>query len=172
MFSWYKILAVVVVFISVFFTTLNPTYLFEPRNVTNYTYEKYETSLFTYEIIAYPAFVNVTSAFEESIIIGIANDPDNMGFGMIPAGSRGKRVIRTDNNDIVKAKVRINKFGNISKLLDIRDTSFILNQNESHSVNVHLKTEGSTPFGVYRGEIDLIIIKPKYKGLEFLLAVI
>ncbi|MBU0530622.1 MAG: hypothetical protein KKC05_03020 [Nanoarchaeota archaeon] len=165
---------IVIVATVIYINTISSFNLIKPLDgVDNMTYEKYENAIFTYEIIRYPSHVNVTQHyFNDTIIIGIMNDPDNLGFGIVPAGSGGRRFIKIENDDPVKARIKTVVFGNISEFITISYSDFILDANESKNYAVGLQTNENTIQGNYTGEIDLIVIKPKYKNLEPLLSVI
>jgi len=166
------IIIISIISIAIYFIALNSP-LIEPLDqLANKTYEKYENSIFTYEVIRFPTFVDIIDFTDDDLTIGISNDPYNLGFGIIPVGSMGKRVIRVDNNETIPSKVKIMKNGNISSFLEIGEDVFVLGMNETKSVDVQLKTGEDTEIGTYTGVIDLIIVKPKYKGFEFLLGVV
>jgi len=171
-FEKYNIISVIIIIIFViflYFSVLSPNIIDRSEYVENKTYEKFENYAFTYEVTRYPSFVNVSSNMDETLVIGITNDPYNLGFGIIPQGGSGKRLISLENDEDVKAKIKIEYVGNITEIMEISNTNFVLMPNESVKIPVMIKTDPDTPIGNYTGEIDLIIIKPKYNSLEFLL---
>lgn len=151
-----------------YFSLLSPVFSLAQSDIDNKTVKVYENSIMRYEIIKYPSNVTVFSVGkEDDIVVGLTKDPDNLNFGIIPEGGSGKRFVRLYNNKEIASKVKIVTFGNISDLITIGTNNAIIGRNDSIGIDLILDASAGT--GNYTGEIDLIIIEPKFNGLEVLL---
>lgn len=129
--------------------------------------ETHSDIFFNYEIIRYPASVEITGLSEEVPTIGFNIDPDKLAFGML-LGEDGtsKRQINLTNRYDRPARVTIEVYGNIKPLLVFSKNHFILD--EKTSLEVIADTTDQAP-GNYSGEVDVIIQRSKYGLLNSLL---
>jgi len=134
----------------------------EPENITSEkTTSNYSNLLFDYIIIRYPTNVEIFS-YNENSSIGIATDPWNLNFGVIPGnGSFVRRYIGISNSKEKYNKIYIKSYGNITPFLNFSKNYFRIKENESTAIEVGLYTD-SADFGNYSGEIDVIIKLPRY----------
>ena len=168
-----KLKIAVVVVVLIIICTLCALFLFNgpppPKDfVMNRTFETHENLLFVYEMTRYPSDVEVTNP-EEDILLGVTVDPWNLGFGIIPKGSYERRFLNLVNLEENNVKVGINPYGDIAPMISFNKNNFILRANESITVDVILRTTNTTVTGNYTGEIDIIIVKPKYDFLYHIL---
>jgi hypothetical protein len=145
-----------------------------PREfVTNRTSETFESFLIKYEITKYPTSVNIVYP-EKNISVGLIGDPWNLNFGRVPAGkiiTGIRRFILLTNNAKENVKIKFKVYGNISPLVSFSKNDFILKPNQNLTIDVILHVSENVPVGNYSGEIDVIILKPKYNFVKFLLGV-
>jgi len=119
---------------------------------------------FVYQTTRYPANVEIiqTKPEEQGISIGIAVDPWNLNFGILPVGSNGRRFIDLSNLQDRAVKVKLEVYGNISPMVSFSKNNFILRKGKNSTVDIMARTTTETIPGNYTGEIDVILKKPKY----------
>jgi len=136
--------------------------------VSNQTIAEYSDIFFSYKIAKYPSGVNVTSE-KINPTIGFVTDPWNLNFGIIPTGGYGERHLNISNPGKSKVRVNFNVYGSIKPMISFSKNNFILEPNESVYVDIVLNTTVVNEPGYYTGEIDVIIKKPNFSFLYFLL---
>lgn len=126
--------------------------------------ERSEDLFFVYQITRYPASVEIiqTRPEEQEILIGISVDPWDLNFGIVPAGSAGRRFVDLSNLQDSDVKVKFEVYGNISPMVSFSRNNFILKKGENSTVDIVVRTTRATLSGNYTGEIDTILKKPKY----------
>ncbi len=142
-----------------------------PRQfVSNQTFEKYSDPFFDYEITRYPSNVEIIlPQSKEKLTIGFVTDPWNINFGIIPVGSYGTRHLTITNSEKNKVRVNMKVYGNIKPLISFNKNNFILSPNGSVYIDVFLNTTEKTQPGNYTGEIDVMVKKPKFDFLDWIL---
>jgi hypothetical protein len=156
------IIIVALIIGGIFFLLQGPP---EPKEfVENRTFETFENLLFKYEITRYPSNVSIVSQTGENVTVGIVTDPWNLNFGRIPIqediyGTRRFVILTNKEED---AKVEFKAYGSISPLVNFSKNNFILRTDENVTVDVTIQMSKDINPGNYLGEIDIVIIKPKY----------
>ena len=160
-----------VVIISVIFVIIYSwNYPSVPKEfVTNETFERATGIFFDYETTRFPSNVEIVLPQEEGMKIGFVIDPWNLNFGIIPTGGNyGTRHIILVNSEDRNVRVDINVYGTIKPLVSVSQNNFILQSGKSVTVDIYLNTTNSTKPGNYTGEIDVVIKKPRYSLLSWL----
>ena len=126
--------------------------------------EESEDLFFVYQTTRYPASVEViqTEPEKQGILIGLAIDPWNLNFGIVPIGSTGRRFIDLFNLQDDDVKVKFEVYGNISPMISFSKNNFILKKGKNSTVDTIAQTTDVDLPGNYTGEIDVILKKPKY----------
>ncbi|MBD3155703.1 MAG: hypothetical protein GF368_03540 [Candidatus Aenigmarchaeota archaeon] len=133
----------------------------EKLNGSTNIFEQRENYFFSYEIIRYHSRVNISEITNITTRdIGINADKTNLHLGRIPRGSSSKKTINLTNNQGRPYRIKFLVFGNISELIRLED-SIVIKPGENVEYSVIAETAESTPIGMYSGEIDLVIVKPK-----------
>lgn len=144
-----------------FFLYTQIFYSVKPKKfVKNYTSEDRKTLFFVYKITRYPTFGNVTELKIENktISIGVATEPTQLNFGLIPANFTVRKIITIKNYENVPVKVKMKVFGDIKDFISFSRNDFILLPNEETKIYI---TFNATKLGNYTGEIDVIVKKPR-----------
>jgi hypothetical protein len=135
-------------------------YLTTPKYfVSAKAYEVSDSLLFSFERVRYPS--NATVIKTEDNVIGFDIDKENLNFGLMQAGGSGQRFIDIANTYDQEAKVRLSAYGNMSKFISFSDNNFVLRKNENQTIAITFRTDNTTTTGVYTGEIDLTVVRPK-----------
>jgi hypothetical protein len=162
---------IIIILIIIGFLTISSPYYYraEPTEfVKDRQYEVDEGLFYTYEITRYQSDVEITDLLTENISIGVTVDPINLNFGKIPiGGSYGTRFLDLVNLQEQRAKVMIKAFGNTSSMVTFSHNNFVLDGLKNLTVEITLTTTNTTKIGNYTGEIDVIIIRPKYDFLYY-----
>ncbi len=140
--------------------------------IKNNTVEISKNLLFKFEVSRYQSDVEIIQYEENAtrITVGITIDPWNLNFGIVPVGgSYGTRHVVLTNLKEDQAKASLKAYGNISPMINFARNDFVLKQYDNVTVDVVMKTTKLTTPGNYTGEIDIIIIRPKYRFLTPLL---
>jgi len=121
---------------------------------------------FRCEKISYISWANVS---DPSMEIGFDVGPEDLRFGQIPNGGKGKRFINIDNPGEISAKLRFLSFGNISKFVHFSKNDIILEGGQTEKINVEFWTEPDMENGEYTGGVTLVRISPPNSLLNFML---
>ncbi len=135
--------------------------------VENRTFEVYESPFFIFERVRYPSKVEIVEEGER-MLLGFVTDPWNLNFGIIPLGGYGTRNVKIFNSENYSVRVKLYAYGSINPLIKFEKNDLVLKPNETLTINIFLNTTNSTKPGNYTGEIDIVIKKPKYSFLQFL----
>ncbi len=141
----------------------------EPENfVKNKSLEHDEGIFFVKDIVRYPAKGNVTPLMREnrSIRLGIAAETYELNFGSIPQNLTVRKLINLRNNEDVPVKVCVLCYGGIKPLITVDKNNLILKKDEAKEIEIRFN---ATNIGSYTGEVDVVIKKPKYDPLAYLL---
>jgi hypothetical protein len=143
--------------------SLTVPYIKEPQQITSEkAQETYSDFFYDYEVTRYPSSADIISVenFRENLTIGISVDNWNLDFGEIPAnGSYGKRFLNLTNRD-EDAKIHLIVYGEISPMVKFNRNNFVLLKDQKVTVEVYFNTS-TYPAGIYNGEIDIVVQKPK-----------
>ena len=122
---------------------------------------------FSYEITRYPSGIVITPP-GENISVGVDVSPDNIRFGSVPAGGayQSNRTINLQNLEESPAKIKFLARGAIAPMVSFAKNNFVLGPAEAVSVDVFVSTTNKTEEGNYTGEIDIVVIRPKYSFAE------
>ena len=169
----FKVLLILILFliILIFSSIILYLYYFEKnrtpeRIVDKLKFEREEGNLFIKEVVRYPAMGNVTSFVSENntIKLGVTTQTDELNFGVVPENLTVRKFINLKNNKKGSVKICIISYGNIKDFIKVKDgNDIILKGNETKEVEILFN---ATKIGNYKGEIDVIIRKPKYWVLE------
>lgn len=141
----------------------------EPKTfVTEQVVTRDDNMFFKRIIVRYPTRGNVTTfnISEKKISVGIAPERDELNFGRVPEGVTIRKFINIQNNEDCTVKTFIRVYGDIRPLIKIRDEEIILEKNGQREVQIAFN---ATWVGAYTGEIDVIVKKPRYDMLKYLL---
>ena len=138
--------------------------------VLNFTKLYSEDLFFTYEINKYPTHVEISNVTERNISVGFSLEPSTLSFGVVPTGGNtGKRFLTLKNTQDNKAKIMFFTYGNISPMVHFSDNYFYILPETPKNVDIMLETDRDTPIGDYSGEINLVIKRPKYSFIGWVL---
>jgi hypothetical protein len=144
----------------------------EPKNfVESLKFEQQEGFLFIREIVRYPTKGNVTPLLRtnKTIKVGVTTQTDELNFGVVPENLTVRKFINLRNNDKIAVKICVLSYGSIKPFIIVRDNDFLLKENDAKEVEIAFN---ATKIGSYRGEIDVVIRKPKYEALEKFLGLV
>jgi len=123
--------------------------------VTEKTLDKASDTLFSYDIIKYPAEVEVTTPEPgKNPTIGFNVDTSVLNFGTLFANGTSKRQINMTSKDDRASHVKMYAFGPVKDMIKFNETEFLLAGNKS--IDIILSTGNAAP-GTYKGEIDVMI---------------
>jgi hypothetical protein len=124
-------------------------------------FEQKENYMFEFEILRYHSRVNVTQVTNTSIQdVGINADRTNLHMGRIPRGSSSVKRLNLTNNQEESYSIKFYVFGNVSELMEW-NKSLVINPGENIEYPIIAETGDQTPLGMYYGEVDVVIVKPK-----------
>lgn len=110
--------------------------------------------------IDYLAVLDVEELYA-SVIVGDKYGLDVNGsaltFGMMPPGSTGTREFFLENKYKQDVRVKIYAKGDIADFLEISQNSFVLREDESRNVSVHVRPPHDAELRVYEGIVKVII---------------
>ena len=138
--------------------------------VTNVTIQRFKTFPFTYEIVRYPAKVEITKE-NGSLNLGMSADPWILDFGSFPPGIGSKKIINLENPTNKTYRIKLRAKGNISGMIKFDKNNFLLEKGEKTKVSVLLNSSLSR-VGNYSGEVDVIYKWIPYPYLDFLTKVV
>lgn len=148
------------IFLAALFAGSNGLYRTYGDTVSRQETDIYEDVFFSYEVIRYPASVEIINR-TQNYTVGVDVGTDRLDFGLIPAAENFvTKHINLENKLEGDAKVRVSGRGNIAGLLDFSQDSTILTAKERTTVDVVLTASNTTFPGNYTGEIDVRIIRP------------
>lgn len=155
--------AIVIVLIIISISFLPPTINEQSIYVKERTFESYSDYFYDYELTRYPSSAEISEpkGWNENVSIGITVDPTNLDFGIVPGnGSYAVRFVNLTNS-VQDAKIYMKSYGNISTMIKFIPNNFMLRKNQKIVIDVYFNTSTNNP-GIYSGEVDIIIQKPKY----------
>jgi hypothetical protein len=145
-------IALVIIVASVMATPFIPE---APKGlVANRTLEKASDAFFSYDIIKYPAYVNITNSFSGTPFIGINAETKALDFGIIFPNSTSKRQINLTSKDDKASHVIFKSYGPIRSMISFNESEFLLQGRKSVYVTVN---SGDSAPGYYNGEVDVIV---------------
>ena len=154
----------VIIVLALFFLQISFRLNLQPSpelNGSTPIFEQKENYMFEFEILRYHSRVNVTPITNTSIQdVGINADRTNLHMGRIPRGSSSVKRLNLTNNQEEPYKIRFFVFGNVSELIRL-NKSLVINPGENIEYPIIAETNDQTPLGMYYGEVDVVIVKPK-----------
>lgn len=147
--------------------------IIEPRItgfVSNVTVQRFKTFPFTYEVVRYPAKVEIIKK-NGSLNLGMSADPWILDFGSFPPGVGSKKIINLENPTNKTYRVELRARGNISGMIKFDKNDFLLEKGGKMKVSVLLNSSLSK-IGNYSGEVDIIYKWISCPCLDFLIRVI
>ncbi len=150
------LLLLIPVFLALFFRSLPKQLSDEPSVVVR------DFLVFTEEITSYPAKVTF---IKNSKRIGISSDVDKIDFGIVATGTKVRKKIFLFNNNPCSVRVYIIPRGSIAEVVEA-ERSFTLRPFENKTVEL---TAFSLKEGNYTGEIEVLIRKPRFGWLTWLI---
>jgi len=150
---------------------LETTYTFKPCELSRKLLtEKRFGIFFAYQITRIPANLTVVESKDANITIGISIDPWVINFGEVPKGVGVKKEILVTSSESL-AKVYIRIYGNISKVINPSENAFLIKSGEQKVVKLYANITSEVKEGNYMGEVDIIVLKPKFPFILFLLRI-
>ena len=144
---------------------IETTYSFPPSHFSAVLIKEYRKGLFfEYQVFRYPSNFSVPSG--KNVSVGIVTDPWNLNFGRIPKGFRVRRFVDLYNSNTAPIKMTVKVHGNISKFVRACPETRTIKPRES--VRIEFSVQPGEE-GTYVGEIDIVLIKPKFGVIAFLL---
>jgi hypothetical protein len=134
------------------------------------TSDKKADLFFVYDIVKYPANVEIVELKNESTIpLGMSCESYNLSFGIIPIGVKSKKIINLANDKEEIYKVEIYAYGNISPMVSFDRNNFILKKGDEIKVTVTVDSNLCKKPGKYFGEIDVVSKRARIPFLSVIL---
>jgi hypothetical protein len=118
--------------------------------------------LFTEEITRYPTRINVTANLTR---LGVSTDIDKIDFGIVPLGVRVRKELSLVNHNPVRVKVRVRVRGPMGEFVHVAD-EFVMDPGEARTLMLAAQP---TQVGSWEGEIEVVVRKPRWEWLMWLL---
>jgi len=148
------------------FIFLLPLTTCQENYVDKVSVENKENLIFVYEIVRYPAKIDVMNLDKSNLKLGVSVDPTIIDFGRIYEGMSGKRYINIFNNKDFIYKATLSSRGNISSMIEFEKNNFLIKERETLNISVTAKPINP---GSYTGEIDVVLKRMKYPIFNWLL---
>ena len=116
--------------------------------------------------VEYTAILSVTPPSQGRI--GVSIDQTDLNFGIVSAGNNVIKTLKLSNPDLMPAKVTLSAEGNISSFLQFENYHY-LKERESREVNIKAQTNQT---GNYSGRLTVIIKKPRFQFISWLLPIL
>ena len=124
-------------------------------------FEKSHNLFFEYDSVSYSTSVDIGDSADE-ITIGFDTGTHNIDFGIALAGSStNRRFVTLSNSNEKKARVFIEKSGNISEFVSFSYDSFVLMPGQEKNITIELYGSGMQT-GSYSGSIIFTFKRAKF----------
>jgi len=107
------------------------------------------------EIVEYDVDVEVGNK------VGFNLDPDAIHFGTMPAGNKGLRHMRFNNNREIPVRVGLKTGGELRDWLVFSDNNFVLEKGDEKRVNITMYVPKDVSKTKYEGKL-VVYIKQKF----------
>jgi hypothetical protein len=123
-------------------------------------------------IVRYAVKVNVTALdlSNRNITVGVASQTDELNFGNLPQNITMRKFLVLNNSENVPVKLCIVKRGDAAGNLHVaQGDSMIIPGKGRLELELNFN---ATQVGPYRGEIDLVVRKPRHEELKYFVSFI
>jgi hypothetical protein len=130
-------------------------------------YEDSSGPLIINTIVRYAVKVNVTplDLSNRNLTVGVASQTDELNFGNLPQNITMRKFLNLTNNEDSPVKICIVKRGDaVENLYVAQGDSMVIPGKERREVELNFN---STLVGPYRGELDLVVRKPRNDALKY-----